>query len=373
MDRLSDYDYELPQDRIAAEPLDRRDASRLLVIERATGRLSHRGIADLPELLSPGDCLVLNDTRVLPARLLGSRTATGGKWEGLYLGTTDAGAWRLIGQSRGRIQPGETVTVVPADHRLASGERKPPETQPAHAGRSPGDDEHEELHLRLIERDAEGVWTAELDRPGSAVDLLEQFGTVPLPPYIHRERATPLDWQRYQTTFARRPGSVAAPTAGLHFTPELLAACRGRGIDLAWVTLHVGIGTFRPIAVHDLAEHHMHAEWCELPAETAEQLRRARSVGGRVVAVGTTTVRTLESVARNGPLRAWRGETDLFIRPPYEFRAIDALLTNFHLPKSSLLVMVSAVAGRELIRRAYAEAIRERYRFYSYGDAMLIV
>jgi S-adenosylmethionine:tRNA ribosyltransferase-isomerase len=354
MDDLSLYDYKLPPERIAREPPPRRDDARLLVVDRAGGKLEHRGIRDLPDLLQPGDCLVLNDTQVLPARIFGTRAATGGKWEGLYLGATSAGDWKLIGETRGRIQPGEQIILFPA-HRLTATDR---------------------LTLTLREKDDDGVWTARVDGDDSAIELLQQFGTVPLPPYIGRKLADTSDWERYQTTYARSPGAVAAPTAGLHFTPELLEACTARGLRRAAVTLHVGIGTFRPISVEKLSDHRMHAEWCELPSESAVILNQTRAAGGRIVAVGTTSVRTLESAAQHNPqgsLATWSGETDLFIRPPYEFRATDVLLTNFHLPRSTLLVLVSAFAGRELIQEAYQCALHAGYRFYSYGDAMLIV
>jgi S-adenosylmethionine:tRNA ribosyltransferase-isomerase len=225
----------------------------------------------------------------------------------------------------------------------------------------------------LTSQGEDGIWTFEPSISDTPVTLLQQFGTVPLPPYIRRELPTDADWDRYQTTYARRYGAVAAPTAGLHFTPELLRECRDCGIEQTHVTLHVGIGTFRPIAVDNLADHRMHAEWCELSPEAADEINQTRAAGGRIFAVGTTSVRTLESAAHDKIVNAWSGETELFIRPPYEFRAVDVLLTNFHLPKSSLLVLVSAFAGPELIREAYRAAIDERYRFYSYGDAMLIV
>jgi S-adenosylmethionine:tRNA ribosyltransferase-isomerase len=252
-----------------------------------------------------------------------------------------------------------------------------------------------ELELTLLQKSDDGVWLAEPSLTGSADEVLQRFGTMPLPPYIRRPRPSAQDWLRYQTTFARSPGAVAAPTAGLHFTPELLAACRERGIEQTFVTLHVGIGTFRPIAVERLSDHRMHSEWCELSVGAASLMNQTRQAGGRIVAVGTTAVRTLETAAavhaaepvtdnpkrqrgtndarglpRFGP---WQGPTDLFIRPPYEFRSVDALLTNFHLPRSTLLVLVSAFAGNELIRDAYQAAIADRYRFYSYGDAMLIL
>jgi S-adenosylmethionine:tRNA ribosyltransferase-isomerase len=351
MDQLSNYDYELPENLIAGEPLARRDESRLLTLNRRTGEIGHQTVRDLPRLLDPGDCLVLNDTQVIPARLLGRRIATGGRWEGLYLATTETGAWKLIVQTRGKLQVGERLAIVPA--------------QDAACG--------EELLLTLLDREPGGIWVADVAIRADALKLLQRFGTLPLPPYLHRKLATETDWQRYQTTYARRPGAVAAPTAGLHFTPELLAACRRRGISQAYVTLHVGIGTFRPISVENLSEHHMHAEWCEVPATTSELLKQTREAGGRIIAVGTTTVRTLESAARFGSNCPWSGETDLFIRPPYEFQAVDGLLTNFHLPKSTLLVLISAFAGTELIKKSYAAAIQEKYRFYSYGDAMLIL
>ncbi len=346
--RLETYDYHLPEELIAQAPLAERDASRLLVIRRADQSLSHSSIKNLPEFLQAGDCLVLNNSRVLPARLFGIRTATGGKWEGLFLSTNSAGNWRLIGQTRGYLQIGETVSI-PAP--------SPQETP---------------LVLRMAEREAEGVWVMEPQASGSVVDLLNRYGTMPLPPYVTRS-ATADDRDRYQTTYATQPGSIAAPTAGLHFTPELLARCRSQGISVANVTLHVGIGTFRPVNVPNLADHVMHSEWCEISEETAAQLSEVRRRGGRIVCVGTTSLRTLESAYPAVGWQAWSGETKLFIRPPYQFSAVDALLTNFHLPKSTLLMLVSAFAGVDLVRRAYAEAIEKRYRFFSYGDAMLIL
>lgn len=349
-DRLETYDYHLPPELIAQQPLAERDASRLLVVRRGDQSITHRSIRDLPSLLEPGDCLVLNNSRVLPARLFGIRTQTGGKWEGLFLATNSEGLWRLIGQTRGWINRGETVTISLPD-ALKS---EPP------------------LQLRLIDREAEGVWLMEPLSPGSPVELLTRYGVMPLPPYIERD-VTSDDSERYQTTYARVPGSVAAPTAGLHFTAELLENCRQAGILTAEVTLHVGIGTFRPVSVDDLLQHVMHAEYCELSQPTAEMLANVRRSGGRIVAVGTTSLRTLESAYAQAGWQAWNGETKLFIRPPYQFQAVDALLTNFHLPKSTLLMLVSALAGIDLIRKAYAEAIAARYRFFSYGDAMLIV
>jgi S-adenosylmethionine:tRNA ribosyltransferase-isomerase len=351
---LSSYDFQIPCELIASEPLAERDASRLMVLKRATGAVEHRRFRELPELLRPGDLLVLNETRVIPARVIGVRTGTGGHWEGLYLGATHAGRWRLMGHTRGRLLPGEAITL-----------------RPVHAA----DREHrEEYRLQLVEREADGVWQVLPETEEPALEILQRFGTVPLPPYMGRGVATPNDFERYQTTYAGTPGAVAAPTAGLHFTPDVLARCLAQGVRTAQVTLHVGIGTFRPISAEHLADHQMHFEWCSIPPATAEAIRAVRQAQGRIVAVGTTTVRTLESVAaRNGgQVVGWSGETNLLIRPPYAFQAVDALITNFHLPKSSLVVMLSALAGRETILRAYAEAVRERYRFFSYGDAMLV-
>lgn len=352
-DDVSLYDYQLPEELIAKEPLAQRDASRLLVLNRDIGEIQHRSIRDLPDLLRPGDCLVLNDTRVLPARLIGQRAKTGGKWEGLYLGQADNGDWRLIGQTRGYLKPGETVALIPLG--------QPSATQP------------ESLHLTLIDREEDGVWRMRPEPGGDVVTLLQHFGTMPLPPYMHRKVANETDWQRYQTTYASQPGSVAAPTAGLHLTESLLAQIQVRGIEIARVTLHVGLGTFRPISATTLSGHVMHSEWCEIGEDAVRTIRAAKSRGGRVVAVGTTSVRTLETASSEGDLKPWRGVTSIFIRPPYRFRCVDALLTNFHLPRSTLFVLVAAMAGLDRIQVAYAEAIRERYRFYSYGDAMLIL
>lgn len=351
MGDLDLYDYHLPEELIARQPLSERDASKLLVVRRQSREIEHRSIRELPQLLDSGDCLTFNDTRVLPARLLGRREATGGHWEGLYLDSPTPGAWRLIGQTRGKLREGERIEVLPA-HAPESKER---------------------LILTLVEREADGAWLATPKSELSAAELLQRFGTVPLPPYIERTLATPLDWERYQTLYAKRPGAVAAPTAGLHFSDELQHACRQREIERQYVTLHVGVGTFRPITVERLADHRMHSEWCDVSESTVAALRATRARNNRIVAVGTTTARTLETAARDGELRAWSGPTELFIRPPYEFRAVDALLTNFHLPRSSLLVMLSAFAGLELIREAYSIAVEHKYRFYSYGDAMLVL
>jgi len=342
------YDYDLPPELIAQEALTDRAAARLLVVHRATGTLEHRRILDLPEILAPGDLLVVNDTRVVPARLIGRRSATGGRWEGLFLRVDAAtGLWQILAHTRGRPAPGESIAL--SDRAGA-----------------------ESLALELVARGAGGTW---LVRPSSAEpagELLDRVGRVPLPGYIRGGEERQGDLDRYQTVFARRAGSAAAPTAGLHFTPELLADLAARGVGRAAVTLHVGIDTFRPITATRLDDHPMHTEWCACPEETAGAVRDARARGRRVVAVGTTAMRTLETAARSGVASAWSGPTDLFIRPGFSFHAVDCLLTNFHLPRTTLLVLVSTFASRELIQRAYAEAIRERYRFLSYGDAMLV-
>ncbi|HUQ68910.1 MAG TPA: tRNA preQ1(34) S-adenosylmethionine ribosyltransferase-isomerase QueA [Planctomycetaceae bacterium] len=349
LDRLSAYDYDLPPELIAQEPLADRSAGRLLVVDRRSGALSHRQVRDLPELLQPGDCLVLNDSRVVPARLQGFRTQTGGRWEGLFLGATADGRWRVIGQTRGHLRVGESVTIpAPPDATIT-------------------------LILKLTGRDDGGVWLMQPDDDGEPFALLDQFGTVPLPPYIRHGQEAAGDRERYQTVYAATPGSVAAPTAGLHFTSELLAACAARGIHTARVTLHVGLGTFRPVNVENLRNHAMHAESCAVSAETMATLQQTRSRGGRIVSVGTTSLRTLETAVGAIGWTGWQGESRLFVYPPYEFQAVDGLLTNFHLPKSTLLMLVSAFAGYELTRAAYRAAIAERYRFFSYGDAMLIV
>jgi S-adenosylmethionine:tRNA ribosyltransferase-isomerase len=336
-------DYDLPPHLIAQEPAAERDQSRLLVSRRSTATLAHHVFADLPDLLNPGDLLVLNNSRVLPARLLGRRADTGGKWEGLFLRQLPDGCWELLCQTRGRLREGETIRVEPGP-----------------------------LRLELVGR-AGGHWLARPGEPGTPPELLERCGQVPLPPYVRKGRAGAADRERYQTVYADAAGSVAAPTAGLHFTPRLFERLEQRGIARAFVTLHVGPGTFRPIQTAEIAAHRMHSEWAELPAATVAAVAECRAKGGRVVAVGTTSVRVLETVARSGPLRPWAGATDLFIYPPYEFRAVDALVTNFHLPRSTLLLLVGALAGPELLRRAYQTAIEQHYRFYSYGDAMLIL
>ena len=345
---LSRYDYGLPRHLIAQHPLARRSDARLMVIDRRDASIQHRYVRDLPDLLRENDCLVINDSRVVPARLLGKRTLTGGAWEGLFLSVDEAGQWRLLCKTRGKLAPSETVTLT---NRVGV----------------------DDIQLRLVEKEPGGVW---LVRPESSEDtyaMLDRIGRVPLPHYIRGGEMVDEDRQRYQTVYARQPGSAAAPTAGLHFTDELLGRLVDIGVTPVRVTLHVGLDTFRPIATATLAEHHMHSERGEVTATAVNRIEHCRSLGGRVVAVGTTSVRLLETAAESGSLRPWTGQTDLFIRPPFEFKMVDALMTNFHLPRTSLLVLVRTFGGDDLITRAYAEAIRERYRFYSYGDAMLII
>jgi S-adenosylmethionine:tRNA ribosyltransferase-isomerase len=348
MSELDAYDYELPDGLIAQEPLANRADAGLLVVDRAAGTLSHSHVRDLPEFLHPGDLLVLNDTRVIPARLIGYRTETRGRWEGLFLDVDSQGLWRLLARSRGKIRIGETITLVNHEAR-------------------------DDVRLRLVERMADGVWVMHAETDELRLALLERIGRVPLPPYIRHGEMLPADRERYQTVFARQPGAVAAPTAGLHFTPELLRRLEEQKIGTCFVTLHVGLDTFRPIAVEHLADHSMHSEWGQIDEATAARIADCRNRGGRVVAVGTTSVRVLETAAQSGAVLAWTGLTNLFIRPPYTFRTVDALLTNFHLPRTTLLVLVRTFGGNVLLRRAYEEAVRERYRFYSYGDAMLIL
>jgi len=371
---ISHYDYHLPEHLIAQQPADQRDASRLMVIDRHSQTISHHVFRDLPGLLAAGDLLVMNNTRVVPARLNGIRTATGGKWEGLFLREEVDQQWRLIGQTRGTLQAGERITLLPNNRPQPADSSAEIST----ISMEPSPTEHDPkrhcpaVELLLKERQPGGEWICQPLTTLSTLEVLEEFGTLPLPHYMQRS-ASAADWERYQTTYAERPGAVAAPTAGLHFTRQIFQQCRLRGIETSQVTLHVGLGTFRPVSVEHLHDHQMHHEWCELPAETVQAIDRAQARKSRVVAVGTTCVRTLESVAQLGKLSPWTGETNLFIRPPFKFGVVDALVTNFHLPKSTLLVLVCTFAGRELVLRAYAEAIKNRYRFYSYGDAMLIL
>jgi S-adenosylmethionine:tRNA ribosyltransferase-isomerase len=339
------YEYELPESSIAQEPLADRSASRLLLLRRWTGERQHRHFAELTEFLRTGDLLVMNETRVIPARLRAQR-ATGGKAEIFLVRELADGRWLALVKPSAKLKPGAEVSLLDA------------QDQPAGTA--------------LVE-EAAGEGLRAVRFPGTAVsDLLEWLGEVPLPPYIRRAPVGS-DRERYQTVFARVPGAVAAPTAGLHLTDELMARLEKKGVAMARLVLHVGPGTFRPVQVADPRDHKIDAEWCSIPARTATAVNAARARGGRVIAVGTTTTRALEAAAQRAmPLEPFEGFVDLFIRPPFEFRAVDALITNFHLPRSSLLLLVSAFAGREHVLDAYREAVATGYRFYSYGDAMLI-
>ena len=340
--RVDLFDFELPQDLIAQRPVVPRDAARLLDV--ASDGLHDRGVRDLPGLLRRGDLLVFNDTRVIPARLLGTRPS-GGKVEALLIRDLGQGRWLSFARPVKRMKPGDSLA-------FAGG-----------------------LGATLAAKNEDGSVVLAFDRAGPAfLGALEQGGAVPLPPYIRGGTADAQDRADYQTLFARHDGSVAAPTAGLHFTPALMAAMAEAGIATAGVTLHVGAGTFQPVRVEDTDAHTMHAEWGEVPEATARAIEATRATGGRVVSIGTTSLRLLESVARlhDGAMKAWTGETDIFITPGFRFRAVDLLLTNFHLPRSTLFMLVSAFAGLERMQAAYAHAVRERYRFYSYGDCCLL-
>ncbi|MCD6404547.1 MAG: tRNA preQ1(34) S-adenosylmethionine ribosyltransferase-isomerase QueA [Planctomycetes bacterium] len=344
--KVSLFDYELPPERIAQVPAEPRDASRLMVLDRLTGRIEHRHFFDIAEYLRPGDLLVMNDTRVIPSRVYGIRR-TMGKVEVVFLRERADGLWEALIGSGGHVMPGEAL-------KLAEGS----------------------IEVEVTAKDEEGVFTLKVIRPDDLMGALESFGHMPVPPYIARKGKAAalegLDRTRYQTVYAEKSGAVAAPTAGLHFTEALLAHLTESGIRIAKVTLHVGLGTFRPVKVDTVEDHVMHKEYFEVGPKAAEAIESARRERRRLVAVGTTTTRTLESLPE-GRVEPARGHTDLFIHPPYRFRRVDQMVTNFHLPRSTLLMMVSAFAERKRILAAYEEAKREGYRFYSYGDAMLIL
>ena len=347
LQNASHYDFELPKELIAQFPLPNREDARLLSVDRKRNDIDHHHVRDLAELLKPDDCLVLNNTKVLPAKLVGKRTATGGRWEGLFLKADAAGNWNMLCKTRGRMQVGETVTVRDRDGRESS-------------------------TLTLVTRLDDGSWVMKPEMEGDFEAVLNQIGRVPLPHYIRGGDMVDSDLENYQTLFAKHIGAVAAPTAGLHLTQPLMDRIEKRGVQLAQVTLHVGIGTFRPVTADDLGDHQMHFEWGEIDKATVQKINACREKGGRIIAVGTTSVRVLETASASGTLQPWRGETNLFIKPPYEFKAIDGLITNFHLPRSTLLVMIRTFGGDDLMKRAYEAAVEEKYRFFSYGDAMLI-
>lgn len=352
--RMSDFEYDLPPELVAQEPVEPRDASRLMVVDRAAGTIAHHTFRDLPQFLCPGDLLVHNESRVIPACLF-ARKPTGGRVEILLLRPRSETVWEALVRGRG-VRVGASLEVLDGPDGSLTGAR-----------------------AQVLEEGERGLRVLAFDRP--ALALAEAVGQTPLPPYIHRPLRDP---ERYQTVYARAPGSAAAPTAGLHFTPELLLRLREMGVESVFVTLHVGLDTFRPVEEERPEEHRMHTEFCRLPMEAAERINRAKVEGRRVIAVGTTSVRVLETAALAAassptdscPWRAvvpYEGLTDLFIYPGFRFQVVDALITNFHLPRSTLLLLVAAFCGKELMDRAYVEAIRLRYRFYSFGDAMLIL
>jgi S-adenosylmethionine:tRNA ribosyltransferase-isomerase len=382
--KTSDFDYELPPELIAQTPVEPRDASRLMVVHRATGQIEHRVFGDVGEYLRPGDLLVLNQTRVIPARLFGRKAETGGKVELLLLNRRDEHTWEALVRGK-KLGPGTRVELQTAGG-TGHGSRPPqaagttrPETR---------------LAAQIIAGTESGGRLVRFDEP--IEPLLDELGVVPLPPYIHEPLADP---ERYQTVYSRVEGSVAASTAGLHFTPDLLVDLRRTGVEMAFITLHIGLDTFRPVKEEQVTDHQIHTEWYELSAPVAEQINRVRLEGRRVIAVGTTVVRALESAAglgqqdegspefrlvtescdTQGEACAWRtvsayvGPTDLFIYPGHRFRVVDVMITNFHLPRSTLLMLVSAFTGQALISQAYQEAIHQRYRFFSFGDAMLLL
>ncbi|MGC8873615.1 MAG: tRNA preQ1(34) S-adenosylmethionine ribosyltransferase-isomerase QueA [Chloroflexia bacterium] len=344
--KTSDFDYDLPEDRIAQTPVEPRDSSRLLVLHREDGALEHVIFRDLPRFLRPGDLLVANESRVIPARLQGRRTCTGGALEVLLLRRLDECRWEALIRGS-RVRAGLSITFARPDGGA----------------------------LEAVVEEAHPDGLRKLRFREAVEPYLEVLGAVPLPPYI---RAPLTDPERYQTVYARVAGSVAAPTAGLHFTPSLIEALQARGVEFAFVVLHIGLDTFRPVETEEIQQHRMHAEWCRVPAEVAEAVRATRARGGRVVAVGTTVVRALETaaLAAEAPERApaaFEGWSRLFIYPGFRFQVVDALITNFHLPRSTLLMLVSAFAGRERVLAPYREAIAQGYRFYTFGDAMLIL
>ena len=338
--KTSDFDYELPEELIAQTPLERRDSSRLMTLDKYTGETGHWHFYDLPRFLRPGDCLVLNDSRVLPARLIGHRP-TGGACEVLLLVDRGDNLWECLVRPGRKLHPGAQVIF---------GEGQLTATV----------EEEIEDGKRLVRFHYQGIF----------LEILEQLGKMPLPPYIKAELE---DNERYQTVYSKVVGSAAAPTAGLHFTPELLKQVQDMGVKVCYVTLHVGLGTFRPVKAEDIQDHTMHSEFCMISQETADQINQTKREGGRVICVGTTSCRTIESfAAEDGTLTARSGWTSIFIYPGYRFKILDALITNFHLPQSTLVMLVSALAGREHVLSAYAQAVQERYRFFSFGDAMLI-
>ncbi len=340
--KTSDFYYDLPQELIAQDPLEDRSASRLLILDKETGKTEHHVFREIVNYLEPGDCLVINDTKVIPARLIGAREGTGAKIEVLLLKRGSDDVWETLVKPGRKAKPGTRISFGDG---LLVGE--------------------------VVDIVDEGNRLIHFEYEGIFEEILDQLGQMPLPPYITHQLK---EKDRYNTVYAAHSGSAAAPTAGLHFTPELLKEIEEKGVDIARVTLHVGLGTFRPVKVDDVENHHMHSEFYMIDEEAAEKINRAKDSGKRVICVGTTSCRTIESAAdETGHLKACSGWTEIFIYPGYQFKILDALITNFHLPESTLIMLVSALAGREHVLAAYEEAVRERYRFFSFGDAMFIV
>lgn len=340
--KTADFDYDLPQELIAQDPLEQRDSSRLLILDKETGERTHKIFHDIIDYLHEGDCLVINNTKVIPARLIGEREGTGGKVEVLLLKRRSDNVWETLVKPGKKARPGM---------RLSFGDGL--------------------LHAEVQEVVDEGNRLIRFEYEGIFEEILDQLGQMPLPPYITHQLK---DKNRYQTVYAKYEGSAAAPTAGLHFTEELLEQIRAKGVKIARVTLHVGLGTFRPVKVEDVTEHHMHTEFYHVSEKAADIINETKKQGGRVICVGTTSCRTIESAADDqGIVHATEGDTDIFIYPGYQFKVLDCLITNFHLPESTLLMLVSALAGKENIMAAYREAVEMRYRFFSFGDAMLII
>jgi S-adenosylmethionine:tRNA ribosyltransferase-isomerase len=341
--RIEEFDYQLPSSLIAQYPSPQRGETSLMILHRQTGMIEHRTFQDITQYLNSADLLVMNDTRVLPARLIGKKE-TGGRMEMLLIPSWNGtkGEWKALVRGSGKVKPGARIRF----EQGLEGE---------------------------VEEVKEGKAKVNFSCQGEVTDVLRKIGHIPLPPYIRREDE-PLDRERYQTIFAERDGSIAAPTAGLHFTHALLRSLKEKRVRSTRITLHIGVGTFTPVKARNIEDHMMEAEWIELSEETAREIEKTKARGGKVIAVGTTTTRTLESFSNgDGGVRSGKGRTSLFIYPPYRFRVIDGLVTNFHLPKSTLIMLVSAFAGKELLMKAYQEAIHRKYRFYSYGDSMLIL
>lgn len=336
---LKDFDYDLPDELIAQHPCEPRDHSRLMTLNKNKGIIDHRYFYNLPEYLKPGDTLVFNDTKVIPARLIGSKSGSGGKVEVFLLNRVSGNDWETLVKPGKKLRPGSIVRFG------------------------------EELSGEVLDATEYGGRVVRFIYEGIFEEILDRLGETPLPPYIKEQLK---DKERYQTVYARERGSAAAPTAGLHFTRELMEVIKNKGVHLAFVTLHVGLGTFRPVNVENITEHVMHREYYSVSEETATLINRTKQQGGKIIAVGTTAIRTLETVGVSGTVKPQSGWTDIFIYPGYEFKVVDALVTNFHLPKSTLLMLISAFAGRDTVMAAYKEAVEKRYRFFSFGDAMLI-